>query len=90
MRNVGTKRRRIVTFTVLLWFLVVISWAYLYGRPGLTAAMHAPEDGNWTWGFWLLMFAIFRLPALIVALGAVVLAEMRLVKGENGIAPSRN
>jgi hypothetical protein len=77
-------------YTVLLWFLVVISWAYLYGRSGLAAAMQAPEDGNWTWGFWLLMFAIFRLPALIVALGAVVLAEMRLVKGENGIAPSRN
>jgi hypothetical protein len=76
--------------TVLLWLLVVISWAYLYGRSGLVAAMRAPEDGNWTWGFWLLMFAIFRLPVLIVALGAVVLTEMRLVKGENGIAPSRN
>ena len=88
MRNVGVKRSSIVMFTMLLWLLIVILWAYVYGRSGLAAAAQAPEDGNWTWGFWLLMFAIFRLPLLLVGLTAVLWAEFRFVKNESAPAGS--
>jgi hypothetical protein len=86
MRNAGTRRRHIVVLTLVVWFLIVVAWAYLYGRAGLAAAMKAPEDLNWTWGFWLLMFAFLRLPLLVVGLAVALLAEFRFVKGENGAA----
>lgn len=84
-----TKLDRIAMLTVLLWFLIVVSWAYLYGRSGLAAAMQAPEeDSNRTWMFWLFAFGIFRLPLLVLGLGATLLAEFKLLKDENGAAPS--
>ena len=83
MRNVGIRRRNVVMFTLLLWLLISAIWAYVYGRSGLAAAMKAPEDSNWTWTFWLAMFAIFRLPLLVISLAAALLAEFRFLKGEN-------
>ena len=80
----GSRRRGIVVLTLVLWFVIVLVWAYLYGRAGLAAAIKAPEDLNWTWGFWLLMFAFFRLPLLVVGLAAALAAEFRFVKSEIG------
>jgi len=60
--------------------VTVVVWAYLYGRTGLAAAAAAPEDNNWTWEFWLLMFAIFRLPWLVLGVAAVLAVELQVLK----------
>ena len=80
--DASAKRRTVAMVTVAVWCLIALLWAYLYGRSGLTAAAAAPEDSNWTWEFWVLMFAIFRLPFLLLGLAAVLFAEFQLLKGD--------
>ena len=81
MVRVGGKDRRIVVqLTLVLWFVTVVIWAYLYGKIGLVAASAAPEDNNWTWKFWILMFAIFRLPWLVLGLALVLAVEFQVFK----------
>jgi hypothetical protein len=71
---------RAVWFTVLLWLIVVLAWAYLYGNSGLAAAKRAPqEDLNYAWSFWLIAFAIFRLPYLVLTLVVALVAEKRFL-----------
>jgi hypothetical protein len=83
MRYLDLKRRNVVVLTVLGWLLIAAVWAYLYGKHGLAVAALAPEeDGNYAWSFWLLMFAIFRLPMLAVGLAIALFAEFGLLKAK--------
>jgi hypothetical protein len=61
-------RKRSFVPIVLIWILAICAYAYHYAatRVGAPDAVAGYET---TWRFQLLMFALFRLPFLLIGLG---------------------
>ena len=70
-------REKVIELTVFAWCLITIVCAYLY----IIRVLSTPNlQGYETeWQFQLLMFSIFRLPWLLLALGLIVWAEIKFM-----------
>lgn len=63
-----------VSLTVVAWLIVSILYAFLY----VVSILTSPVGGDayaMTWQFQLLMFSIFRLPWLVMALPIIIILE---------------
>mgnify|MGYP007006651124 CR=1 FL=1 len=73
-----TSQKKLIGFTILVWCLITAIYAYLY----ITTVLSYPNlQGYETeWQFQLLMFSIFRLPWLLLALVLIIFGEIKFLK----------
>jgi len=88
--NLIVRRLEIILWTILLWLIATCAYAYYYVATIL--ALHEEYDAYArNWKFQLLMFSLFRLPwlflALVVLVGMVIVLPMRKtpVRADEGI-----
>lgn len=73
-----TSQKKLIGFTMLVWCLITAIYACLY----ITTVLSYPNlQGYETeWQFQLLMFSIFRLPWLLLALALIIFGEIKFLK----------
>ena len=88
--NLIVRRLEIILWTILLWLIATCAYAYYYVATIL--ALHEEYDAYArNWKFQLLMFSLFRLPwlflALVVLVGMVIVLPTRKtpVRADEGI-----
>ena len=65
------RKLKLILLTVLLWLLAASAYAYYY----VVTILALPEDYDAyarNWKFQLLMFSLFRLPWLVLALAVII------------------
>ncbi len=71
--------RNIRTWTVTAWCLLVVLAGYSYARSRIYSPEATPGYET-TWSFQLVMFAIFRLPILVIVLAGGLFLETKLLR----------
>lgn len=71
-------RKKIISFTVLVWCLITLIYAYLYVTTVLSFPDLEGYEAEWDWQ--LMFFAIVRLPWMLIALALIIWAEIKLLK----------
>ena len=74
---------KVILLIVILWLIVSSLYAYYY----VVSILALPEEYDAyarNWQFQLLMFAIFRLPLLALALTLLIALAVRLMKRKKG------
>ena len=68
-------RLAIIALTVVVWLIVSILYAFWY----VVSVLASPEGGDayaMNWQFQLLMFSIFRLPWVVMALPIIIIVAL--------------
>ena len=68
-------KSKVIASTVLLWLVASALYAYYY----VISILRSPEEYDAyarNWKFQLLMFSIFRLPILVLALPLIIYLEL--------------
>jgi hypothetical protein len=70
--------KKIIGLTVVAWCLVTVIYAYFYVKTVLSFS--GLEGYETEWQFQLLMFSIFRLPWMLIALALMICTEIKFIK----------
>jgi len=71
-------KRRPILITIIVWFFLTVFSAYLYARIKVKTPLSEPVFDS-TWGWHLLMFAIYLLPVFVIALVLILWLETKLL-----------
>ena len=72
----GISKRWVMAWTVALWALGTLVYAYINVASGMALPDAVGYDRGWSWQ--LFFFALVRLPILILVLGALLCLETLL------------